>query len=317
VAVRRFLAGVWAWLNRWFHWIALAGVVVGLALAVRSQWDAIVELDWEGSWPILLGSAALFAVAPLAQASTSWIILRLLGAQAPFGEAMRIWANAYVLRYAPSGALAIVVRIRGRERLAATRDQVYVATAYEQLAAIVAGAIVSIVCFLAAGLEPHWLTFVIGLPALAVAIALRPGFFGGLLHRLLERRGLDVPRILRGRELTIAIGVNAAGWLATGAGVFVLVDGMESTKDAGFLWLTAVYALAWLVGFVVPALPGGLGARDGMLVALLATRFGAGVGSVLAITVRLANTLGEFVAIGLVEAVYLVRKKTGPAAVPR
>jgi hypothetical protein len=36
VAVKAALRAVWAWLNRWFHWIALVGVVVGLALAVRS-----------------------------------------------------------------------------------------------------------------------------------------------------------------------------------------------------------------------------------------------------------------------------------------
>jgi glycosyltransferase 2 family protein len=71
-----------------------------------------------------------------------------------------------------------------------------------------------------------------------------------------------------------------------------------------------VYALAWLVGFVLPALPGGLGARDGMLVALLAARFGAGVASALTIGVRLANTIGEFVAIGLVEAGYRARRAT-------
>ena len=302
---------------RYFRWIAAIGTAAGIVIALLAQRDAIAAFDWTFSWKLLVPSVLAFAGAPLVQGFSFWLIMRFLGARTPLAEAMVVWSRSFLLRYAPSGALAIVVRIRGRERLAATRDQVYVATAYEQLAAIVAGAIVSIACFLAAGLEPHWLTFVIGLPALAVAIALRPGFFGGLVHRLLERRGLDVPKILRGRELTIAIAVNASGWLATGAGVFVLVDGMESSKDAGFLWLTAVYALAWLVGFVVPALPGGLGARDGMLVALLATRFGAGVGSVLAITVRLANTLGEFVAIGLVEAVYLARKKTGPAAVPR
>nr|MDQ3822155.1 hypothetical protein [Actinomycetota bacterium] len=125
---------------------------------------------------------------------------------------------------------------------------------------------------------------------------------------LLVRRGLDVPRLLRGRQLALATAVNVPAWAATGLGAWILVDGMESAEDAGYFWLTAVYALAWLVGFVLPALPGGLGARDGMLVALLAARFGAGVASALAIAVRLANTIGEFVAMGLVEAAYRIAR---------
>ena len=88
------LRKLWAWLNRWFHWIALVGVVIGLVIAVKSQWAAITELDWEGSWKTLLLSAICFSAAPLAQAATFWIILRLLNARAPFGEAMVIWARS-------------------------------------------------------------------------------------------------------------------------------------------------------------------------------------------------------------------------------
>jgi glycosyltransferase 2 family protein len=229
-----------------------------------------------------------------------------------------IWSRAFLLRYAPSGALAIVIRVRERDRLTASREQVLIATAYEQLAALLAGAIASVTCFAAAGFWPHWLALAIGIPALAIAVAVRPAFAGRMLHAVLKRRGLEVPRLLRGRHLAIATAVNVPAWAATGLGAFVLIDGMESSKDAGFFWLTAVYALAWLVGFVLPALPGGLGARDGMLVALLAARFGAGVASALAIAVRLANTIGEFLAIGLVEAAYLlVRQSAGGQASPR
>ncbi|HET9462209.1 MAG TPA: hypothetical protein VFO56_09765, partial [Gaiellaceae bacterium] len=140
VAAKGALRKLWASLNRWFHWIALVGVVIGLVIAVKSQWAAITELDWEGSWKTLLLSAVCFSAAPLAQAVTFWIILRLLNARAPFGEAMVIWAHSYVLRYAPSGALAVVYRVRERERVAATREQVLAAEAYEHLGSLAAAA---------------------------------------------------------------------------------------------------------------------------------------------------------------------------------
>jgi uncharacterized membrane protein YbhN (UPF0104 family) len=299
-----------AWFARHFRWIAAIATLVGIVIAVVGQREAIAEFDWSVSWPLLTASVLAFAAAPLVQGFSFWLILRTLGVPAPFSETMLIWSRAFLLRYAPSGALAIVIRVRGRDRLAATREQIYIATAYEQLAALLAGAIASVVCFVAAGFWPHWLALAIGIPAVAIAVALRPAFAGRLLRAVLKRRGLEVPRLLRGRHLALATAVNLPAWAATGLGAFVLIDGMESSKNAGYLWLTAVYALAWLVGFVLPALPGGLGARDGMLVALLAARFGAGVASALAIAVRLANTIGEFVAIGLVEALYFVATRS-------
>ena len=300
-----------AWLGRHFRWIAAVATLVGIVVAVVGQWEAIAEFDWSVSWPLLAASVLAFAAAPLVQGFSFWLILRMLGVTAPFAETMLIWSRAFLLRYAPSGALAIVIRVRERNRLAATREQVYLATAYEQLAALLAGAIASVACFAAAGFWPHWLVLAIGLPALALAVAVRPAFAGRLLRGLLKKRGLEVPRLLPGRHLALATAVNVPAWAATGLGAFVLVDGMAGSKDAGYFWLTAVYALAWLVGFLLPALPGGLGARDGMLVALLAARFGAGVASALAIAVRLANSIGEFVAIGLVEAAHLVMRKAG------
>src|SRR5207247_10091335 len=66
-------------------------------------------------------------------------------------------------------------------------------------------------------------------------------------------------------------------------------------------WLVGTYAVGYLVGFVVPFLPGGLGAREGALGAVYAARFGAAVATALVLTIRLVTTLGEVVAVGLIE----------------
>ena len=300
--------------GRHFRWIAALATAVGIAVALLGQRRAIAEFDWSLSWPLVLASVACFAAAPLVQGFSFWLMLRFLGIGARPSDAMLIWSRSFLLRYAPSGALAIVIRVRERDRLTASRGEIYLVTAYEQVVALLAGAIAAVACFALAGGPPHWIVLAIGLPVLAVAILVRPAFAGRWLHALLARRGLEMRGLLRGRQLAAAVAVNVVSWLATGAGVYVLVGGMSEGGRADFAWLTAVYATGWLVGFVVPALPGGLGARDGVLVALLATRYGAGVASALGIAVRLANTLGELVAIGLVEAVYALRRRLGGRA---
>jgi uncharacterized membrane protein YbhN (UPF0104 family) len=302
--VRPTLRAVWTWLNRWFHWIALAGVVIGLVLAVRSQWDAITELDWGGSWPILVASAGLFAAAPLAQASTSWIILRLLGAPAPFAETMRIWANSYVLRYAPSGALALVYRVRERDRVHATREQIIASEAYENLGSMTAGACALLLGFAALGKVPPWLGLAVAIPVVVVAVAIRPRFVGRWAQALLLRFGVDAP-LLRGRHLLVAIVVNLVAWLATGLGFLALVNGLSDEPSPGLTWVIATYSVAYLIGFIVPFLPGGLGAREGTLVAVLAPRYGVGAATGIALATRLAVTLGEVIAISIIWIGYL------------
>ncbi|MDX6719799.1 MAG: hypothetical protein QOJ63_2053, partial [Solirubrobacteraceae bacterium] len=83
----------------------------------------------------------LLAVAPLPQALTLRIALRRLGAGAPATETLRVWARSFLLRYEPSGAVGFAYRVRERARLGASTPQVLTATAYEQLAAVTAGAI--------------------------------------------------------------------------------------------------------------------------------------------------------------------------------
>jgi len=67
----------------------------------------------------------------------------------------------------------------------------------------------------------------------------------------------------------------------------------------------AAYAFAWLVGFLVPLAPDGLGLRDG----LIAVSLGPGA----AIALRIAATLGELAAFLAVELTYRLR---GPRARP-
>jgi hypothetical protein len=250
---------------------------------------------------VLLGSAALFSVAPLAQASTSWIILRLLGAHAPFGEAMAIWANSYVLRYAPSGALALVYRIRERARVDATREQIITSEAYENLGSLTAGACALLVAFAALGNVPPWLGIAVAVPVVVVAVAVRPRFLGRWAQALLRRMGVETP-ILMGRQLVLVVAINLVAWIATGLGFLALLKGLSDEPSPGPTWAIATYSVGYLVGFVVPFLPGGLGAREGALVAVLAPRYGAGAATGISLATRLAVTLGEALAVGVIWA---------------
>jgi glycosyltransferase 2 family protein len=290
--------------RRFFTPIALVGTLAGVGLALWSQRAAIGAFDWTLAPGTLAAAVALFAVPPVLQGVSFWIILRRLGVPTPLRAGMHVWMRSFAVRYAPSGALAFVLRIREQKRLAATRGHIWTASAYEQLVALTSGAIACVVAFAAVQTRPPLPALAIATAAIGVGIALRPGFLGGWVQGVLARRGVEIPAILRGRELAAVVALNAAGWLATGAAAWLLVDALTAGDPPSLGWLIGVYAFAWLLGFVVPLLPGGLGLRDGTLAAFLATAFGAGPAAAVAVALRFANTIGELVAVGATELVY-------------
>jgi glycosyltransferase 2 family protein len=305
----RTLAGVF---SRHFKPIAAVATVVGIALALYSQRAAIADFDWRLSWSAFLVSVLLFALAPVVQGVSFWVILRRLGLPSRFDEALLVWMRSFLLRYAPSGALALVIRIRERDRLRATSAEVWTATGYEQLAALASGAVACLAGFAAARAWPPLLALTVSGLVIAASVAARPAFLGGLAKRVLAARGFDVPALLRGRALVLVVAINAAGWLATGAATWTLIDALAEEETPHLAWLVGVYAFAWMLGFLVPILPGGLGLREGTLAVFLATRFGVGVATALVVALRLANTLGELVAVALTELVYRLWRLASP-----
>jgi uncharacterized membrane protein YbhN (UPF0104 family) len=298
--------------GRHFKPIAAVATIVGIAIALATQREAIAAFDWRLSWRALLATILLFALAPLAQGVSFWLILRLLGLPSRFDESLLIWMRSFLLRYAPTGALAFVIRIRERDRLGASSAHVWTASGYEQLVALASGAVACLAGFALARAWPPLLALAVSAVALAAAVAVRPRFLGRVAQRLLASRGLDVPALLAGRAVALVVAINALGWLATGAAAWTLIDALAAEEMPGLAWLIGVYAFAWMLGFVVPLLPGGLGLREGTLVVFLATHFGVGVATALVLALRLANTLGEFAAIGATEAVYRLWRLARP-----
>jgi uncharacterized membrane protein YbhN (UPF0104 family) len=300
--------GAAAWLGKRFRPLALVGTIVGVTVALWTQRHAIASFDWRLAWAPLVLAAVLFAVPALVQGLSFWLILRFLDVPTRAAEALVIWMRSFLLRYAPTGALAFAVRVRERERLDASKAEVWTASGYEQLVALVSGALACVAAFALARAWPPFLATAIALVAVGAAVAIRPRFLGRRAQGLLARRGIEVPGLLRGRRLALVAALNVAAWIASGAAVLVLLGALSHRPSPGLAWLTGVYAFAWLLGFVVPLLPGGLGLRDGTLVAFLGARYGAGPATALALALRLANTLGEFAAIGGVEGVYRLRR---------
>jgi hypothetical protein len=96
-----------------------------------------------------------------------------------------------------------------------------------------------------------------------------------------------------------ALGWTTLGWLCYGAHAWFLISvfagkgGGEVGGGNTFALSLGGYALAWAVGFLIIFFPGGIGAREVALIAVLAPVMPSGSALVVALASRVVMTVGD------------------------
>lgn len=118
---------------------------------------------------------------------------------------------------------------------------------------------------------------------------------------VLRRRsgGHDIKASLPLRTILEVLGLYMLAMLLVGAGLVMLSVGLFQGARVDYALLAAAFALAWVVGFVTPGAPAGLGVREALLLLMLAPSMGAANASLLIIALRMATTLGDMLCFAL------------------
>jgi hypothetical protein len=136
-------------------------------------------------------------------------------------------------------------------------------------------------------------------------------FAPALLRRFAPRYApaLDGALLPPQASLSRAFVLYCAIYLVSGSGMILLARLLVPGAPHDYWLLISVFALAWVVGFITPGAPGGLGVREALMVLMLAPVYTAASASVLVIALRIATTLGD--ALILVLGLLLLPGRTG------
>jgi uncharacterized membrane protein YbhN (UPF0104 family) len=66
-----------------------------------------------------------------------------------------------------------------------------------------------------------------------------------------------------------AFAAYATNYLLIGIGLWIIARASGMSPALDFPLITAAFALSWLIGFLAPGAPAGLGVREGIMVVLL------------------------------------------------
>lgn len=267
----------------------VAAVILGLALAAYFFWFAAHALDMStlkaalSSPRQMLGVLAAALLYTLIIPVTGWAWKQLLEKQGEHWSTQRlarVLSLAQIAKYIPGNiaqhASRAVLSVRSGMNVRALAATV----AQETLLTVAASVFVGVLALAmsAQGLQrlsgqySSWL-FLFG-AGLAVAVLvlssveLTPERLRGHPNRWLRLiarlGGLPGPRVV-----LVTLAAYATNYLMIGFGLWILARamGLPDTVDYGLT--TAVFALSWVLGFLAPGAPAGLGAREGIMLLFL------------------------------------------------
>jgi uncharacterized membrane protein YbhN (UPF0104 family) len=213
------------------------------------------------------------------------------------GPAVRAYLISHLGKYVPGKALVVVMRVGLTTPYGARGATAAFATLYETLVMMTGGAIVATIGFLLVPLE--WWPVLIGLAlSIALLIVVHPKVFpriSALVSVPFKGVGPDaLPRFSR-RLLVEGLLYAVGGWILLGLSQVAVIWAVSPAGIPARQWPLVIgsVALATVAGFAVAILPGGLGVREGMLMATLQPAIGPETAVIAALALRLTWLIGE------------------------
>ncbi|HMG95631.1 MAG TPA: lysylphosphatidylglycerol synthase domain-containing protein [Gemmatimonadaceae bacterium] len=298
-------------LFRLAQWVFATAVLFFAARSLASQWDKVgsrfshIQFAWQ--W---IGAATVLVLVTYALLIEGW--RRVLGAwdsHLPFMQAARIWFLSNLGKYVPGNiwsltAMGVMARKRGLSGLAAAGSSVIM-----QMVSLVTGTAIVMV----SGAKLLGQPLLVGAAVLVLAIVLlgAPRFLPPLAVWVGTMIGKDIaPPSVPAASIWTAALANTLSWLFYGLAFQFFVRGLLGAAPGEISSYVAVYTAAYILGFISPIAPAGLGVREFTLAAFM-TQLGLANevdAALVAIAARLWLTILELIPSGLYIAAGARRK---------
>ena len=280
--------------------LPLLGVIVGVlgvGFVVRTvvvRRDEVADA-FSGIDLLPLVASLVLGLAAMTLIGSLWTsMLRARGHSAPHNRAMSWYFVGQLGKYVPGGIWPIVGRAELAVRGGVPRGPAYSATGSSLLATYAAAPLAAGIGALLDGRHTATGATIVVAYVLLWADMGSSGFVRGLAEMLARVTGRDVTVPPRS-EFFGMVARHVPAWVLMSLSTSVTAHAFGA--DIGVAEMLYVTSISWLVGFVVPGVPGGLGVREAVFTALA----GPTTGTAVAVSLALASRV-VFMAVDLTGA---------------
>lgn len=280
--------------SRWLRAGLLYATIAFCGYGVFVEWPqvhaALGRMDWYA-----VAGAGVCAAAGWACMMLAWRdMLTDLGSRLPLPATVRIMSVSQLAKYLPGSAWALVAQVElGREYQVPRRRgtaAVIVSTALTLAVALATAAVVLPLASAGAARQYWWALAI----APVIAVCVWPPVLGRLLDRaLILVRKQPLERRPSSVGIARAVGWTSLGWLLWGVQIWLLVRDLTGLGSHALPIAIGGYALAWSAGVLIVPAPGGVGARELALIAVLAPVMPRGTALAVALVSRAVMTVSD------------------------
>jgi len=290
------------------RWVFVVGVVVGGASYLRGLEGLPHALRQLGVVPLAEGLLAVLV--GLVTSMLVWrTLLADLGSPLPVGSAARIFFVSQLGKYIPGSLWPLLAQMEMGREAGVPRQRSAAAITLTMLIYLGTGLLLGGVAMPFASAQAAPYRWVVALAPLLLAL-LHPRLLNPIIARLTTLARRPAPeRELSGRGVLGAFGWSVASWVALGVQVQALVTALGAPVGHALPLAVGGFALAWSAGFLVVIAPAGLGAREAVLVALLAPVLNRPSAIAVSLAARLLMTAGDVVLAGAAVVAWRVDRR--------
>jgi uncharacterized membrane protein YbhN (UPF0104 family) len=284
--------------------VAIGGYFVWQAVPVLPRAGAVIP-EGPGVWLGTLVAAACYAaIIPITACAWAGLLEPHAG-RFDWRCLAQIMARTQAAKYVPGNiaqhALRATLAARAGIPVATFAGTVTQETILTIMASVVAGFVAAALSTgLAGGIAPEQIGMV---TATAIGAALLAATAGYAAHRLggrtsswLRHVSEWIARYLHLRDLrplSLAFAAYCLNFVMIGGGLAFLASMLGLSPHIGFAEATAAFALSWILGFLAPGAPAGLGVREGIMLALLSGPAPQEGVVIFVLLARLATMIGD------------------------
>jgi uncharacterized membrane protein YbhN (UPF0104 family) len=299
------------WVRAGLLVVILAFCSYGLALEWPQVHPALGRLHWYS-----IAGALVAAMASAGCMMLAWRrLLADLGSKLPIPVAARVTFMAQLGKYVPGAVWSFAAHVELGHDYNVPRRRGAASVIIGLAVAVATGLLIAaaILPLASPAVARKYLLFLAVVPVIALCLA------PPILHRLLsfalkitKQEPLEQPVSWRG--LAVAVGWTVAGWLLLGLQVWLLLADVARDGVHSVLISLGAYALACSLALLLVVFPGGIGAREVILVAALAPVLPHGPALAVALVARVVTTVSDLAWGGIALAVARSARYGRPAA---
>ncbi|HYU32888.1 MAG TPA: lysylphosphatidylglycerol synthase domain-containing protein [Thermoanaerobaculia bacterium] len=278
--------------------LALLASVAYLATVAVHRASSFPEVVWS---PRAIGAFAaatgIYLLMLLAGSAAWFLLLRSAGAETSLVTVLAVCGLGQAGKYLPGN----VGQYLGRAALARQHGiplhKSVLTLGFETTGLIVTAAACALLTGAGGSLAAPWKIALLAAAAVAAPFLLvhvLERWFPGILKERLGVERLPRPSVA---ALGACLALYAAVFAGGGLSFDLLARGLFGAGSAVSWWQAVpAFALSWVLGFITPGAPAGLGVREALLVSGTAALYGPGAALSTALAFRLVTVLGDGIA---------------------